>query len=88
MLSVEEHCMIKELYRKGLSISTIARRTGRDRKTIRRIIQRPLMAAPTPRRPRKRRARKLDPYIPYLEHRIQDGVLNAEKLFTEIRAQG
>ncbi len=80
--------MIKELYRKGVSISTIARRTGRDRKTIRRIIQRPLMPAPTLRRARKRRTRKLDPYMPYLEQRIHDGVLNAEKLFTEIRAQG
>lgn len=80
--------MIKELYRTGVSISAIARRTGRDRKTIRRIILRPLKLAPTLRRPRKQRARKLDPYIAYLEQRIQDGVLNAEKLFTEIRAQG
>jgi transposase len=88
MLSVEEQFMIKELYRKGVSISAIAQRTGRDRKTIRRIVQRALMPTPTPRRPRKPRARKLDPYIPYLEQRIQDGVLNAEKLFTELRAQG
>ncbi len=80
--------MIKELYRNGVSISDIARRTGRDRKTIRRILQRPLKATPTLRRPRKRRARKLDPYIPYLEQRIQDGVLNAEKRFTEIQAKG
>src|SRR3712207_6146736 len=88
MLSVEEQFMIKDLYRKGASISEIARRTGRDRKTIRRILQRPLTSAPRMRRPRKRRARKLDPDIAYLEQRIQDGVLNAEKLFTEIRAQG
>jgi transposase len=88
MLSVEEQFMIKELYRNGVSISAIARRTGRDRKTIRRIIHSPLKPAPTLRHPRKRRARKLDPYLPYLEQRIQDGVLNAEKLFTEIQAQG
>ena len=30
--------MIRELYRKGVSISEIARRTGRDRKTIRHIV--------------------------------------------------
>jgi hypothetical protein len=35
MLSVEKRFMIKDLPRKGLSISEIARRTGNDRKTIR-----------------------------------------------------
>jgi transposase len=35
MLSVEKRFMIKDLPRKGLSISEIARRTGNGRKTIR-----------------------------------------------------
>ena len=30
--------MIREMYRKGISISEIARRTRRDRKTIRQIV--------------------------------------------------
>ncbi|MCC6975615.1 MAG: helix-turn-helix domain-containing protein, partial [Anaerolineae bacterium] len=31
--------MIRDMHRKGVSISEIARQTGRDRKTIRKIIQ-------------------------------------------------
>lgn len=44
MLKLEEQFMIKDLYRKGVSISEIARRTGRDRKTIRQIVTAPLAA--------------------------------------------
>jgi IS30 family transposase len=35
MLALEERFMIRDLYRKGVSMSEIARRAGRDRKTIR-----------------------------------------------------
>jgi len=35
MLPVKRRFMIKELYRRGVSISEIARATGHDRKTIR-----------------------------------------------------
>jgi len=38
MLALEERFMIREMYRKGVSISEIARRIGRDRKTIRQIV--------------------------------------------------
>lgn len=38
MLELEERFMIRDLQRKGGSISEIAGRTGRDRKTIRKII--------------------------------------------------
>jgi transposase len=85
MLTLEERFMIKEMYRKGISISEIARRTGRDRKTIRQMVTAPLVAAA---KARKMQPRKIDPYVPYLESRINDGVLNARKLYGEIRAQG
>ena len=85
MLTLEERFMIKEMYRKGVSISEIARQTGRDRKTIRQMVTAPLVAAP---KPRKIPPRKIDPYVPYLESRISDGVLNARKLYGEIRVQG
>ncbi|MDM7999042.1 MAG: IS21 family transposase [Dehalococcoidia bacterium] len=84
MLSVENRFMIKDLHRKGLSISEIARRTGNDRKTIRRILGEPLIRE---RQPRARR-RKIDPFVPYLERRMAEGVLNAPKLLREIRALG
>jgi len=36
----------------------------------------------------QKRSRKLDPYIPYLEQRISQGVLNAQKLYLEIKNKG
>ena len=86
MLALEERFMIRELYRKGVSISEIARRTGRDRKTIRHIATAPELSPPKP--PRQAKACKIDPYAPYLERRIAEGVLNARKLYGEILAQG
>ena len=38
--------MIKDLYRRGVSISEIARVTGHDRKTIRGEAQGPVIASP------------------------------------------
>ena len=40
MLRVEEHFTMKDMYRKGVSISEIARQTGHDRKTVRRLPNR------------------------------------------------
>jgi IS30 family transposase len=37
MLSVEKRFMIKDLHHKGWSISAIARKTGNDRMTIRKM---------------------------------------------------
>ncbi len=85
MLDVEERFMIRELHRKGLSISEIARQTGHDRKTIRRAIKGTLEPAATSRRGK---GRKIDPYVPYLLGRITIGVLNARKLYQEIRELG
>lgn len=76
--------MIKEWYRKGISVSEIARRVGRDRKTVRKAILTPLEVKQS-RRPRER---KIDPYIAYLEQRMAEGVFNARKLYKEIKAQG
>lgn len=74
--------MIKDMYRKGVSMSEIARRTGRDRKTIRQIVTAPrLPVAPAPRKPKPW---KIDPYILYLEQRMEEGVLNARKLSGEL----
>ncbi len=40
MIRLGELMMILELHRQGVSISAIARRTGRDPKTIRKYIER------------------------------------------------
>ena len=85
MLRVEDRFMIKDMYRKGMTISDIARFTGYDRKTIRAIVNGPVNPPP---KKRKKRASILDPFVPYLEKRIEEGVLNCNKLFDEIRKQG
>jgi transposase len=85
MLNVERRYMIRELYRKGVTISEIARRTGHDRKTIRAALQGPLQPAP---QQRALRSKKLDAFGPYLEQRIQDGIVNCNKLVAELRSQG
>jgi len=85
MLRVENRFMIKDLYRRGMTISDIARETGHDRKTIRAILNGPVNPSPQKRRTR---AKKLDPFVPYLEGRIEAGVLNCNKLFDEIHRQG
>lgn len=77
--------MIKDLYRRGMSISEIARVTGHDRKTIRGVVRGPVIASP---QVRQARASKLDPFVPYLEGRLAEGVLNCNKLWEEIRCQG
>jgi transposase len=78
--------MIREMYRKGVSISEIARRIGRDRKTIRQIVTAPDLVAA--KHARQAKACKIDPYAPYLEQRMAEGVLNARKLYGEILTQG
>jgi hypothetical protein len=82
MLDIEERFMIKELYRKGVSISDIARQTGRDRKTIRKLVHAPLLSAPKPRQPKPC---KLDPYVAYLEQRMEEGVFNARIMRDKLR---
>jgi transposase len=77
--------MIRDLYRKGVSISDIALVTGHDRKTVRAILHGPVNPPPQKREPR---VKKLDPFVPYLERRIEEGVLNCNKLLDEIRRQG
>ena len=85
MLDVEDRFVIKDMFRQGVSVSEIARRTGHDRKTVRNAINTPLLAPKPPRTPRRC---KIDPFIPYLQKRVAIGVLNAHKLYTEIIAQG
>ncbi|MCB0085799.1 MAG: IS21 family transposase [Caldilineaceae bacterium] len=85
MVEVEERYMIRELHRHGVSISEIARQTGRDRKTVRKAVGEPLLS---PARKRQRKGRKIDPYTAYLDKRIAEGVHNARKLYGEIAALG
>jgi transposase len=86
MLREGERYMIRHFYREGMSISEIARRTGHDRKTIRKVVRSPELKPPAKARPSRKR--KIDPYIPYLLTRIEKGVYNARKLYHEIKNRG
>jgi transposase len=77
--------MIREMHMQGLSISEIARRTGRDRKTVRKVLRGALIPE---QKERRRKKRKIDPYVPYLLKRIERGVLNARKLYQEVTELG
>lgn len=85
MLNLEEKYMIRELHRKGVSISEIARQTGRDRKTVRKALKGTLTSE---KQPRRKKATKLGPYEGYLKQRIAEGVLNTRKLLRELKERG
>src|SRR5215468_3101832 len=69
MIQLGDLIVILDLHRQGLSISAIARRTGRDPKTIRKYIARGL--EPPAYGPRQAgRPSKLAPYLDYLRERI------------------
>jgi transposase len=81
MLGAEQIVDIKYLKRQGLNISQIARRVGVCRKTVRKYLNSPEQA----RRPQKRSS-ILDPYKPYIHHRLSRfPELTARRLFREIR---
>src|SRR5215217_7242695 len=63
-----EIVMILDLHRQGLSVSAIARRTGLDRKTVRRYVERGL--EPPVYGPRQPRGTLLDPFSRYLRERV------------------
>ena len=85
LVGMEETLDIQALWRAGKSVSEIARVTGRNRRTIRRLIR---QGAPSPRSPRLVSS-KLDPFREYLLQRLlTDHVTNAAVLFDEIRERG
>ena len=80
--------MILDLHRQGLSITAIARRTGRDPKTVRKYIERGL--EPPAYGPRRvGRPNKIAPYLDYLRERITAyPELSAVRLTREIKERG
>lgn len=79
--------MILDLHRQGLKVAAIARQVGIDRKTVRKYIARGI-EVPTygPRQPRDR---LLDPWMDYLEARLEAYPgLSARRLLREISERG
>jgi len=86
MLRVDEWITIRELDRKGVSVSEIARQTGRDRKTIRKVLT--SEAPQVERKPAQGRGSKLDPFREYVDQRVKEGCLNGNVLLDEIKKRG
>lgn len=88
MVLLGELIMILDLHRQGLSVTAIARRTGRDPKTIRKYIERGL--EPPAYGPRQAgRPSKLLPYLDYLRERVVAFPdLSAVRLTRELRERG
>lgn len=84
MIQPEEWMNIQELHHQGLSKREIARRTGKSRNTIDRLLEQ--KAPHVFQKPQ--RASCLDAYKPYLCARWREYGLTAPRLLEEIRAQG
>ena len=68
MVTLGELVMILDLARQGLSVSAIARRTGHDRKTIRKYIERGL--EPPAYKPREPGPSLIGPFEAFLRERV------------------
>lgn len=73
MICGEEMMDFKDLRRQGLTITRIAEITGRDRKTIRKHLER---AEPPAYAPRPGKPSKLELFKPYVRMRMERGMTN------------
>nr|WP_241391719.1 IS21 family transposase [Yersinia frederiksenii]ULG19782.1 transposase [Yersinia frederiksenii]ULG19937.1 transposase [Yersinia frederiksenii]ULG20004.1 transposase [Yersinia frederiksenii] len=84
MLSREDHLMIKQMRGQGAYIIDIAHYLGCSEKTVRRHLRFP----EPPTRGKRGRLVKIQPFIPYIDMRLNENVWNAEVIFQEIREAG
>jgi transposase len=88
MIQLGDLIVILDLHRQGLSVSAIARRTGRDPKTVRKYIARGL-EPPAYSARQAGRPSKLAPFLDYLRERVTAFPdLSAVRLTREIRERG
>jgi transposase len=87
VIELRELIVILDLHKEGLTISAIAERTGLDRKTVRKYIERGLEAPVYG--PREPRARIMEPYEAYVQERLSAyPQLSIARVLREIRALG
>lgn len=82
---IQRYQIVQELKARGMSMRRISRLLGLARGTVRNFY----FADTYPETQRqKTKPSILDPYLPYLERRVQGGCTNAKQLWREIVAQG
>ena len=86
MLTAEEWVAIRELAQRKVLVSQIARRTGHDRKTVRRALAE-MVPKPNGNKGKVKQG-KLEPFREYLLQRIAQGRLNGTVLLEEITGLG
>jgi transposase len=82
---VERWRDIRRLYLAGADLRDICRRLGVSPRTVYRYKD---LIEPPPRPVYKRKASVLDPYVPYLVKRWNEGCRNGKRLYREIHEQG
>lgn len=82
---VEQWRNIRRLYLAGADLRHICKRLGISARTVYRYKD---LTEPPPRPAYKRRASVLDPYVPYLVKRWNEGCHNGKRLYREIRERG
>lgn len=76
---------VVSLYRQGVTIRAIAQQFGMHRRTVRQFVRAdrfPERAKP------KARRNQIDPFVPYLKRRWEEGAHNTAQLWREIQAEG
>ena len=86
MIDEEEWLMMKMWYKRGMSISEIARRTGRDRKTVRKHVKGG--CSPPKYKEREEKPSILEPFKGYIAKEIDDNDLSAVRLFEDLQKMG
>ena len=87
MVTLGELVMILDLARQGLTVSAIARRTGHDRKTVRKYVERGM--EPPAYKPREPAPSPLAPFEAFLRERIgRFPDLTGRRLWREVRELG
>jgi transposase len=87
VIELGELVMILDLHRQGVSVTSIARQSGLDRKTVRRYIERGL--EPPSYGPRAPRPTLLDPFMGFLRERVKTYPgLTGARLLRELKDLG
>ena len=84
MLKKEDLTVIKTLNEHGIYIKDIATELGVHPRTVSRVIKKEA----NPKRERKPKTSKLEPYKPKIDQLLSEGVWNAMVILREIQAQG